>query len=164
MASREEEAHQIALTRWIDTLIPQIPMLANYFAIPNGGGRPAQISAKGVRFSVEAAKLKASGVRAGVPDISVAWPAGGKHGLYVELKVGKNRPSAEQFEWMAKLTRAGYEAVWCRGWARAARIIAAYLLPALDSRERLVIMGALPADGDVQLTAQKDLARVKRLR
>ena len=49
------------------------------FAIPNGGARNV----------VTAAKLKAEGVLAGVPDLCVPMARCGFHGLYIELKNGK---------------------------------------------------------------------------
>ncbi len=79
----------------------QDPRYKNIFAIPNGGQR----------FPAVAAKLKAEGVSPGVPDLFVCVPSRGLHGMFLELKVGKNRPSLSQLDWMHKLRSAGYHVV-----------------------------------------------------
>lgn len=56
------------------------------YAIPNGG----------LRNKVVAAKLKREGVKPGVYDIFCSVPAGGWHGMYMEMKVGRNTLSEEQ--------------------------------------------------------------------
>ena len=66
------------------------PELKNLFAVPNGG----------LRSKTEAARLKAAGVKAGVPDIMLAVARCGFHGLFIEMKVGKNKTSAAQDEWI----------------------------------------------------------------
>lgn len=68
------------------------------FAIPNGGHRHRAV----------AAKLKGEGVKAGVPDIFIAVPSDGYHGFFIELKYGKNRPSAAQQAWLDALAGMGY--------------------------------------------------------
>ena len=67
------------------------------FAIPNGGARNPIVGAK----------LKAEGVRRGVPDLCLAVPAipGGDcaYALWMELKVGRNKLTPEQIalrEWL----------------------------------------------------------------
>lgn len=53
------------------------PICKNYlFAIPNGGKR----------HIVTALSLKRQGVKAGVPDLLLAYPSGRYHGLFIELK------------------------------------------------------------------------------
>jgi hypothetical protein len=87
------------------------------FAIPNGGQRHPAV----------AAKLKAEGVKAGVPDIFLAWPSGNYHGLFVEMKVGKNKPSKLQEEWIAGLFAAGYACVVCYGFEAAKLAVCDYM-------------------------------------
>lgn len=53
------------------------------FAIPNGGDRDIRV----------AVKLKAEGVRRGVPDLMLLAKRHGYSGLVIELKVGTNRQS-----------------------------------------------------------------------
>ena len=93
------------------------PILDLAFAIPNGGHR---------RKSV-AAKLKAEGVKPGVPDIFIPAPNGQYSGLFVEMKSSKGYPTKAQKQWIFALNGVGYQAVVARGWEHAANIIADYL-------------------------------------
>lgn len=74
------------------------------FAIPNGGQRHPAV----------AAKLKAEGVRAGVPDLFLPVARPGYHGLFIELKCGGHKPSEAQLAWIRNLRAEGYkcEVVW----------------------------------------------------
>ena len=49
----------------------------------------------------------------GVPDILIFEPSKKYNGLMIELKIGYNKPSKEQKEWIAKLNIRGYKAVIC---------------------------------------------------
>ena len=68
------------------------------FAIPNGGSRNA----------IEAAKLKREGVLSGVADLFLSCARKGLHGLYIELKVGKNKQSPNQIAFEIKVVKEGY--------------------------------------------------------
>lgn len=94
-----------------------IPDLALLHHIPNGGKRDI----------VTATHLKAQGVQAGVPDISLPVPRAGFHGLYIELKVGSNKPSSKQQNWIDRLRNQGYCVEVCYGWVEAAAVIKDYL-------------------------------------
>lgn len=74
------------------------------------------------------AKLKAEGVSAGVPDLFIPIPKQGYHGLFVEMKVGKNRTSPEQDEWLALLRKNGYRAAVCYGADAAIKTIDDYIM------------------------------------
>ena len=115
--SGTEHAHQTALFIWAAQNFDKYPQLRYMFAIPNGGQRHAAV----------AGKLKAEGVKAGVPDIFLPIPRKHWHGLFVELKIGKNEPSEAQHKWLAALDRKGYRAVWCIGLEQARDIILEYL-------------------------------------
>lgn len=113
-----EVAHQTALFAWAASVsLYRWPELAWMFAVPNGG----------TRNKVEAGFLKASGVRAGVPDIFLPVARWGKHGLWIELKVGKNKPRDKQNEWLDMLNRFGYAVVVAYGWIEAKDYITQYL-------------------------------------
>lgn len=77
--------------------------LANMFAIPNGG----------LRSKATAGRLKAEGVRSGVPDIFLPVASRGYHGCFLEMKVGYNKPTDNQEQWMEALTNAGYYCIVC---------------------------------------------------
>ena len=87
------------------------------FAIPNGGKRNA----------AEAAHLKRQGVRAGVPDLCIPVARGRYHGLYIEMKVGRNKPTALQAEWIRRLRENGYAAAVCWGADSAIETLRRYL-------------------------------------
>ena len=89
------------------------------FAIPNGGKRNA----------AEAAHMKRQGVRAGVPDLCIPIAKGKYHGLYIEMKVGRNKPTALQMEWLTRLRDNGYAAFVCYGADNAIACIREYLFP-----------------------------------
>ena len=80
----------------------QLPVFA-LFAIPNGG----------LRDVITASKLKAEGVRPGIPDLMLARPVDGNCGLYIEMKAGKGRTSDDQDEVIAYLNSVGYRCVVC---------------------------------------------------
>lgn len=49
------------------------------------------------------------------------------HGLYIELKVGSNKPTQLQKKWLSNLNEQGYLAVVCYGWQQAAEQLINYL-------------------------------------
>lgn len=112
-----EHDHQVSLMRWIALSTPRYPVLGLIFAIPNGGARHIKV----------AAKLKAEGVKKGIPDLFFAYPARGYHGLFIELKTESGRVSKEQKEMIERLSKVGYKAVVCRGWEDAKDEILNYL-------------------------------------
>lgn len=94
------------------------PELRLLHAIPNGGKRD----------KVTAARLKAEGVKPGVPDVCLPVPRGEKHGLYIEMKRRKGGiVSADQLKWLESLMRQGYECHVCRGCEEARMTIMEYL-------------------------------------
>lgn len=116
-AMGSEEQEQIALFEWASMLEGRYPALSTAYHIPNGGKRG----------KVEAARLKAAGVRAGVPDIHLPHAAGGFIGLYIELKVTGNRAEDAQKKWLKRLCAEGHFTCICYGWIAAAEIIELYL-------------------------------------
>jgi hypothetical protein len=119
---REESVEQRALVAWADsTWMPGRPgeRIGEYlYAIPNGGARRP----------VEAAILKGEGVRAGMLDLCLAFPAHGHHGLYIEMKRRKGGvTSPKQREWASRLTCVGYRAEVCAGYEAARAVILNYL-------------------------------------
>lgn len=88
------------------------------FAIPNGGERNI----------IVAARMKAEGVRAGVPDMFLAYPTPFAHGLFIELKKTKGgRVSDAQKSFISELTEQGYRATVCKGAEEAINEIKRYL-------------------------------------
>lgn len=116
IASTEHD-EQARLIRLCDWHAPRYPALRMLYAVPNGAQRHKAV----------AAKLKAEGVRAGVPDLVLAAARDGYHGLYLEMKTMKGRASPQQKDWLARLDAEGYRAVMCRGYAAAWAEICDYL-------------------------------------
>lgn len=124
-----ETQHQIALFQWWRLAHRHygLPEKALYHT-PN----------EGKRSYFTAAKLKAEGMRPGLPDIVLAVPRGGYGALYIELKTQKGRPSKDQLDYIDLLRSCGNVAMICRGWETAKAIIEAYLdgesIPQGDSK------------------------------
>lgn len=111
-----EEQEQGLLHQW--SLRHPDERLKLLFAIPNGGQRNAIVGAK----------LKATGVKKGVPDLLLPVANKTHHGLFIELKRIKGAStSPEQKAWIAKLNEQGYMAVVCRGFEEAKKTIEDYL-------------------------------------
>lgn len=91
------------------------------WATPNGG----------FRHIGTARRLKAEGVKSGVPDVFLAIPSNGYHGLFVELKspAKTSRVSESQREIKCLLEKQGYDCKICFGWDAARKSIEEYLNP-----------------------------------
>lgn len=113
-----EHEEQSAFFTWADKWLPE-DMRPLLFAIPNGGHR----------FAATAGKLKAEGVRAGVPDVFFSWARLGYHGLYLEMKRTKGGTLSEkQKDMIASLQQAGYLVVVCKGCEEAKEALRAYMI------------------------------------
>lgn len=75
----------------------------------------------------EGQMLKRMGVKRGVADFFLALPRNGKAGLWIELKVGTNKPSKEQQAFLDRKAQRGYETVCVWGTDAAREAIKAYL-------------------------------------
>ena len=112
---RSETTEQIALFNWAKRTESILPELALMYHVPNEGKR----SNGGI--------LKAAGLKSGVPDICLPVANNGFHGLYIELKFGKNKATKAQEEYMAMLNAQGYKTAVCYGADEAKAEIMDYL-------------------------------------
>lgn len=112
-----EHDEQVALFRWAQWHAGQWPELRWMYAIPNGGARHIAV----------AAKLKAEGVKAGIPDICLPVPRGGFGALYIELKAKGGRVSQAQRAALDALVGLGNSGAVAFGWEQATKCIQAYL-------------------------------------
>jgi hypothetical protein len=121
--SGSEDAQQIALFAWAWEMREKYPELDYMYAIPNGGFRTRS----------EAARLRAMGVKEGVPDLCLPVKRGVFSGLYVEMKRpalnGKKKGYAklDQKRWIKFLISQGYGACVCVGFENAKAVITQYL-------------------------------------
>lgn len=117
-AAPTEAQEQESLFRWAAYNRVKYPELELMYHVPNGGGRNL----------IEAAHLKAQGVKPGVPDICLPVPNIKYTALYIELKRRKGgKVSDAQRGWITALNRVGCRAVVCHGWDEAREEIERYL-------------------------------------
>lgn len=114
---QHEANEQEALFRWAAFARGRFPEIDLLYHIPNGGSRNQK----------EAANLKRQGVKAGVPDLCLPVARGKYHGLYIEMKYGKNKTSEKQNEWLDALQRQNYAVAVCYGWEEAQILLTKYL-------------------------------------
>lgn len=98
-----EDDLQISCFQWIDLMRPAHPILEWIIHVPNGGKRP-----RGA-----AGKLKAMGVKPGVLDVLLPLPFNGWAGLAIEMKVGSNKTTEQQDDWLEVLQASGYYTAVC---------------------------------------------------
>jgi len=110
-----EHSQQAALFAYIaqQTDYPELKLA---FSIPNGG----------LRSKATAARLKAEGQRAGVWDIFLPVPRGRWHGLFIEMKVGKNVLTTPQSDFMVSLFN-NYSFMTCYSWDEAKTALISYV-------------------------------------
>lgn len=113
-----ESSEQIALIEWCDWQANLGHEPLRWIFHPANGGK---------RDKAVAAGLKAQGVKPGVPDLFLPYPAGGYHGLFIEMKMPPNTTTPEQRAYLAWLNRVGYLAVVATGFDEARGIIEEYL-------------------------------------
>lgn len=98
--------------------------------LPSGAARRKPIQHEGNEQEALfdwAANLRRQGVKSGVPDLCLPVARGGYHGLYIEMKYGKNKTSENQNKWLEALRAQNYAAAVCYGWQEAQQVITNYL-------------------------------------
>ena len=130
--SGTESAHQIALFAWAALSVGTMPELKWLFHVPNGGSR----GDTGKSRAIAGGRLKAEGVRKGVPDICLLAARKGYHGICIEMKRPSEKPktdrskgglSSEQIDWLNNLSSEGYACYVCYSWTEAAEALKEYL-------------------------------------
>lgn len=114
---RCEATEQERVINWATFYAKDFPELDLLYHVPNGGSRN----------QLEAANLKRQGVKAGVPDLVLPVPRQQFHGLYVEMKWGKNTTTDKQDWWLEQLQQQGYKTAVCWSADEAMDVIAEYM-------------------------------------
>ncbi len=114
---RGEDTEQIKVIRWAAGAECRYPELRWLHHIPNGG----------TRDGAEAGKLKDMGVKRGVSDLCLPFPHGRYHGLYIEMKYGKNRLTKEQSQFLCDMCDSGHCVAVCYDARTATELIEKYI-------------------------------------
>ena len=114
-----EHQTQSAFINWLRIYEKHYPELRLGFAVPNGGARNI----------VTACKLKAEGVRSGIPDYMLPFPRGGYSGLAIEFKRERTgKLSDTQIAYIEQLEREGKWLVHVlTDWHAATEVVLGYL-------------------------------------
>lgn len=112
-----EEGAQAAVFEWAKCYERLYPCLRLMYHVPN----------EGKRTKATGARLCRIGMRRGVPDICLPHPSGVYHGLYIELKAERGKPTVEQREYLTALESEGYFVALCYGSHAAIDSIKRYL-------------------------------------
>lgn len=126
-AKRSETTEQIRVIDWAKHRETKYPALKWLIHIPNGGRRDSK----------EAKVLKQMGVKAGVCDLFLPYPANVfvrevneikiYHGRFIEMKYGNNTLSKEQQQFLYDMACRGYYVATCYSYNQAVNVIENYL-------------------------------------
>jgi len=114
--NQSEHHTQVACVNWFSMQYPKYKALL--FAIPNGGKRSIGV----------ARKMKAEGVKKGVPDLFFALPNDGYHGLFIEMKSATGSLSSDQKMYLKMLHQNGYRVEVCKSFDNFKVAIESYLV------------------------------------
>ncbi len=112
---KQEQIAQINLMNWVKFNLPEY--VEDIIHVAN----------ERTCSPIEGRILKRMGVRRGCADIFVAVVKNGIGGLWLELKVGTNKPTKEQQEFLQRKIKMGYAAACVWGWEAARDFIVEYL-------------------------------------
>ena len=98
-----ESNEQIAAMDWLRL---QHPKIAEY-TLHIGNERKASYYAGYI--------MKRMGVLKGASDLFMAWPNGGYHGLFIEIKSKIGKPTPEQLAFLERMKNVGYKTAVCYG-------------------------------------------------
>lgn len=101
--------------------------VANYLRLKGMEGKFHHSPNEGKMKPQYGAMRKKQGVSAGYPDIVLHVTNRWHNGLAIELKVGYNKPTPEQLEWLETLKKNGWLTSWTNSFDEAKSIIDDYL-------------------------------------
>jgi hypothetical protein len=109
----QEDKLQSECVKWFRYQYPAFVL----FAIPNGGQRNA----------ITGALLKKTGTLAGVADLFLMRGGIGYNGLFIEMKVGKNKQTDTQKEFQKSCWKNNYKYAICRSFDEFMEVVDSYL-------------------------------------
>ena len=112
-----ESKKQIRVIQWAKRQRKEHPEIRWLHHIPNGG----------VRHIVVASKMKLEGVESGVWDLFLPVSRFGKHGLYIEMKNGRQPLTTNQVEFGKFVREQGYATAVAYSSEQAIEYIKKYL-------------------------------------
>lgn len=121
--SHNESNEQIAAMDWLRAQHPKIALHTLHI----GNERKATYYAGYI--------MKRMGVLKGASDLFMAWPSGGFHGLFIEVKSTRGKPSPSQIEFIERMRSVGYKAEVCYGADQVISTIKSYLNHRRDSND-----------------------------
>ena len=110
-----ESNEQIAAMDWLRAQHPNIALHTLHI----GNERKASYYAGYI--------MKRMGVLKGASDLFMAYPVGGFHGLFIEVKSKTGRPTAEQKAFIDRMRAVGYRAEICYGADEVINTMKSYL-------------------------------------
>ena len=103
-----------AIFEWRDLMSSKYPFLKLMYHISNEGKRKPWVA-------------KRMGINAGIPDICLPKASRYYHGLYLEIKSPKKKPSDEQREKLELLRGQNYYATWTDNLQTAIDVLSWYI-------------------------------------
>lgn len=121
-----ETAEHINVVNWFHYQFPELAEDFHHFANER-------------RCSVAQGRLlKRMGVKRGVADFFLALPLNEKAGLWIELKVNKNKATTEQVNFLTRKHERGYEAKVVWGFDQTREVILDYLKEYIPLRSQKI--------------------------
>ena len=125
---QSEDSIQMSCVSWFRVAYPELARLLHHSA--NEGKRTTRIvhTHAGTRVVCSGgARLKAMGMQTGFPDLFLAVPRRGMHGLFIEMKSETGRLEPSQREMLALLSEQGYATAVCRSLDDFQDVVDSYL-------------------------------------
>ena len=112
-----EQKNVIAIARFMAKDEKKYPFLHRLHSSQNGENRKTE----GQRT-----RANAQGLLKGLSDLCLPVPRNGYHGLYIEMKYNKGKPTPEQKKFIEDSLLLGYQAVICWSAKEAIQVIEDY--------------------------------------
>lgn len=111
-------------------------------SIPNG----AKFGRDPRKAAMQMHRLKAEGLEPGIPDLHFPTASCGFHGLWLETKSAKGKPTEEQIEWLERLRELGHLSFWYRDDEEAFELVRLYHQRFEDFIDDLVVKSRIHGD------------------